>query len=544
MNFNIPLYSGNSLSIDLDKHNRLFILGINGSGKSALLQRFISSNEASGRRIRRISAHRQTWLKSGNPTMTSDERKNAEFFLSPTPLPDRRWRDEGPDLKQKAVLSDLITKESNRARAIANRVDEKNIESALAKSAKTSPPIKELNELLSSGNLDVSIAPPSNNSEIEILAQHKNCPSQFSIAKMSDGERSAVLIAAEVLTIDQNSILLIDEPERHLYRSIIVPFLSALFAKRNDCTFIISTHEVALPLENAEAPCLILRSCKWDGENAISWDAEIIKESSELSEDIKCAILGSRKKIIFVEGTTESLDQSIYSTLFPNITIIPKRGCAEVKKVVKGMQEANEHHQAEAFGLIDRDNLSGDEVKQLSKDRIYTLPVCSVESIYYCSKAIEIVAKKQKELTGRDTQEMILECREKALKYLKDNEDISKKMAAKKCERGIRNLRLLEIPTWKEIIEDKIKDYSQSNAIIKSNYDEELERFNNLLQKKDLDGLIARYPLRESQVFCMISKSLEFLNKKKYEQALLTQLRNNPQLATDLKQFINIPMLI
>lgn len=50
------------------------------------------------------------------------------------------------------------------------------------------------------------------------------------MAQLSNGERKAVLIAANALTVKEGTVLLIDEPERHLRRNIIEPFLSALVA--------------------------------------------------------------------------------------------------------------------------------------------------------------------------------------------------------------------------------------------------------------------------------------------------------------------------
>ncbi|WP_442947933.1 AAA family ATPase [Nostoc sp.] len=41
----------------------------------------------------------------------------------------------------------------------------------------------------------------------------------YSIAELSDGERNALLIAANVLTVKNGTLVLIDEPERHLHRS-------------------------------------------------------------------------------------------------------------------------------------------------------------------------------------------------------------------------------------------------------------------------------------------------------------------------------------
>ena len=75
---------------------------------------------------------------------------------------------------------------------------------------------------------------------------------------MSDGERSAALIAATVLTVKPETVLLIDEPELHLHRAIIEPFLLALFKQRTDCAFVVSTHEIALPMAHPDARVLMV----------------------------------------------------------------------------------------------------------------------------------------------------------------------------------------------------------------------------------------------------------------------------------------------
>ena len=43
----------------------------------------------------------------------------------------------------------------------------------------------------------------------------------YGAAELSDGERNALLISAEILTAKDGTLLIIDEPERHLHRSII-----------------------------------------------------------------------------------------------------------------------------------------------------------------------------------------------------------------------------------------------------------------------------------------------------------------------------------
>ena len=60
---NIPIIESEPLTITLESGSGLFILGPNGSGKSALIQHAVTS--LGTQNVRRISAHRQTWMESG-----------------------------------------------------------------------------------------------------------------------------------------------------------------------------------------------------------------------------------------------------------------------------------------------------------------------------------------------------------------------------------------------------------------------------------------------------------------------------------------------
>ena len=204
----------------------------------------------------------------------------------------------------------MVAKENTRARSIIKHHATRNPAQAQAEFDKSPSPFDQLNELLALGTLAVTI---KNSNDEEILAQHRDASVPFSIAQMSDGERNAAIIAATVLTVDPGTVLLIDEPERHLHRSIIEPFLSALFDRRRDCAFVVSTHEVALPVANPEARVLMVRSCQWSGDDkAKAWDVEVLEANADLPEDLKRAILGSRKRILFVEGEPQSLDLPLY----------------------------------------------------------------------------------------------------------------------------------------------------------------------------------------------------------------------------------------
>ena len=91
-------------------------------------------------------------------------------------------------------------------------------------------------------------------------------------------------------------------------------------------------------------------------------------------------ILGSRRKILFVEGTTVSLDQPLYALLFPEVSVRSREGCREVRRAVSGLRSVEGLHRVEAYGLVDNDRLSADEIADLERDGVYALPIFSVET--------------------------------------------------------------------------------------------------------------------------------------------------------------------
>ena len=151
----------------------------------------------------------------------------------------------------------------------------------------------------------------------------------------------------------------------------------------------------------------MLRSCQWRNDQCVAWDAEVIEPNSQLPDEIKRAILGSRKRMLFVEGdSNKSLDFSLYKIIFPDIPVHPWGSCTEVEGAVKELRKLRVEHDIKAFGLIDRDDRLND-VEELSKIGVFALEVYSVESLYYCREAIASVAHQQANSTGANANELI-----------------------------------------------------------------------------------------------------------------------------------------
>jgi len=232
--------------ITLKTGEMLFVLGANGSGKSSIISHFTKSHPDLATRI---SAHRQTWFQSNAPEITANSIDHAEHILRSTNMmSDSRYRDQHTNLRNSILLTNLIDFEALFNKGIVQLVKQGDYEKVDEKLKEFSP-LKFINELLKFCNMPIKISIEKNR---RVMAQRKDGP-LFGVDSLSDGERNALLIATEVLTAAPGRLLLLDEPERHLHRSIVSPLLARLLERRKDCAFVIATHDVALPLENRSA---------------------------------------------------------------------------------------------------------------------------------------------------------------------------------------------------------------------------------------------------------------------------------------------------
>lgn len=515
---------------------QLFIVGPNGSGKSALLQLFVNQicRDGGHEKIKWLTAHRQTWFDSGGTEFTPQVRQEYEVGTQNNHRTNEaRWKDLGTHDNLSAIIFDLFAGENSRAREIALHVDNDETVKARATSTARPSPFNQLNELLHDCDLKVTII----HSNDQFLYTKYSQDEQYSVTEMSDGERGALILAAHVVTAEPGTVFVIDEPEKHLHQSILHGFLSSLFERRKaDCAFIIATHEITLPVAIPDSQVLILRSCEWTDNYCAAWKAQLLDGDYQIPDDLKLAILGSRNRILFVEGEAHSLDYALYTTLFPNLTVVPQGSCDEVQKAVRGLRESHEMHHVEAFGLIDRDDRDDEQVDKLAEDCIFALEVYSVEALYYSCAAIDAVARRQAESQGVDANQLIALTIEKALETLQDR-GIPERMAEIKRKRRLRESTLSLSSDWESVNNNLSQPVSSFFNL--PSCSEEINIFNKLVEKEEFDALVANYPLRRSRAFQKIATSLGCDKRKTYERIVRTQVRNDPRLAKSLKNRIH-----
>ncbi|PKP85605.1 MAG: hypothetical protein CVT70_18070 [Alphaproteobacteria bacterium HGW-Alphaproteobacteria-1] len=512
----IPRTDGTSLDLIVEAGGVFFLLGANGTGKSSLMHRLFRAHHENARRI---TAHRQTWFASNAITLSPQERMQTERNArSHDTNPESRWKDDYAAARSSMAIYDLVDAENVRARQIADAVDDDNFD--LAKELrKKDAPIKIINEFLKLSNIPIAITIREN---AQVVAS-KNGSAPYSIAELSDGERNAVLIAANVLTCSPGTLLLIDEPERHLHRSIISPLLTLLFAKRPDCAFVVSTHDVMLPLDNPDARTLLIRGCNYNSSTVNAWDADVLSPESRISDDLTKDILGARRKILFVEGTGNSLDKPIYSLIFPEVSVIAKGGCRDVERAVLSIRDANELHWLDVYGLVDNDRRPQGEIDRLKDQGVYATTVYSAEGVYYHPEVQRRVAERHASTTGSDFNSCLAEAKSAALAAVAAH---IQRLSERVAEKLVREEFFRHIPSREQIA---AADPVSISIDVPGVVAEERARFQEVLEAGDLTTIVARYPIRETPALDAIVRKLGFQDRHQYEGAVRKLLMDDAE---------------
>ena len=506
-------------NIELAPGEILYVLGANGTGKSALVHRLNSDHRT---KSHWVPPHRRTWLQSGGSNLTAANKEEQETHLQNLATrPDARWMDHNPEVRVNMAIFDLIHKRSQLSQEIADafRAGDKARGQELIE--RDEDPLVALSGLLTNANLPFEFSVDRNATIVVTKAGLE----PYSVAEMSDGERNALLLAAEVLTVPADTLILIDEPEQHLHRSIVSPLLNGLFSKRPDCMFVVSTHELTLPPDNPASKILLVRSCAYQGGTAVAWDVDLVNSPIEIDEDLKTDVLGARRTVVFVEGERSSLDTPLYSLIFPCVSVIPRGTRKSVEDAVKSIRASSALHRVKAYGLVDSDGRNtAEDVSELREEGIYPIEVYSVESIYFDQRIQEEVAKRRTNLAGDNVSSRLEPASAAAINAIRNSADHLARLAA---GRKLREAILKHLPNPKTSpLDQPIQIDMDAPGILQ----QERQALDELIDANDLGTIIRQYPIRRTSALDHISKYLGLDDEKEYARAVLQLLKDDEDM--------------
>jgi ABC-type sugar transport system ATPase subunit len=211
----------------------------------------------------------------------------------------------------------------------------------------------------------------------------------YNSSEMSDGERVIFYMIGQCLAAPKDGIIVLDEPELHLHKSVQAPLWEEIEKLRSDCLFVYLTHDVDFAAAKQMAKRVWLKS--FDGH---VWEWEIINDDENLPDELLIEVLGSRKPVAFVEGENGSYDVSLYRELLSDYLVIPRGSCTQVIQSVKALKANSQIHHLDVYGIIDRDRRVQAEIIKLEQDSIYVLDVAEVENLF-CTKEILVIVSNR-----------------------------------------------------------------------------------------------------------------------------------------------------
>jgi hypothetical protein len=284
-----------------------------------------------------------------------------------------------------------------------------------------------------------------------------------------------------------------------------------------------------LPLDNHDAKTLLIRGCTYQKSNVVNWDSDLLETGGEVDDQLKQDVLGSRRKLLFVEGTESSLDKPLYSLLFPQVSVIPKSTCRDVEHAVSSVRDAHNLHWLRAFGIVDNDRRPEEVIAELKKGGVYAVPVFAVESIYYHPRVLERLADRQHQMTGADANQMLREAKAAAIHAIRPH---LQRLSERVIEASVRQTLMSRLPKRSDIAQ------AQEIAItidVPTIVAEEVARIAQACDEENLSAILGRYPVRETPALREIAIRLGFQGRPQYENAVRKLLMDDAVALAELQ---------
>ncbi|WP_108061948.1 DUF4435 domain-containing protein [Poseidonibacter lekithochrous] len=358
----------------------------------------------------------------------------------------------------------------------------------------------------------------------------------YNASEMSDGERIVFYLIGEVVCTKDNSIIIIDEPENHLHKSIIKKLWDKIEELRPDCTFIYLTHDIDFAVSREKSQKIWMK--EYLGDEV--WDYELLDENVSLPEQLYLEILGSRKPILFTEGDIDSIDYRLYSEVFKEYTVKPVNSCQKVFESTTSFNKLKDLHHIDSFGIIDRDRRTDEELNHISRDNIWISRVAEVENFLLLEDIIEVIARNMRK---ENISELINRVKENVI------ESFSKKLEEELTQRVI----LIVKRNFEKKLNPKVKTFdsfkNELNAYLTSQNYEEIysklkleyeqiirdQNYNRILELFNHKGLLADSKVLDE---CGLNNKNEA-----YLKFIISILKENSDDSKKIKDAISLMIL-
>lgn len=344
----------------------------------------------------------------------------------------------------------------------------------------------------------------------------------YTAGKMSDGEKLVFYLIGAILYAPVDSLLIVEEPEILLHDSIKNQLWDEIEDMRPDCTYIYLTHDIDFAASRRDSERLWIRSYNADEH---IWDYELIESNESFPEEVYMEILGSRKPILFIEGTdSNSIDSRLYPLIFPDYMVKPMGGCQKVIETTKAFSQLKDFHTLDSKGIVDRDRRTEGEIEYLREQHIYVPEVAEVENLLMLEPVIKTVARR----LMKDPESVFSQVKENVIKlFLKDLNSQVLLHARHRVQKKLETVLNRKMNTV-----DELNEYVESireTVHVQEIYSEIAQRFRQYADTGDYKNILRVYNQKGMLPQSRLCNICGISNKESYLNLILSILKENKE---------------
>lgn len=385
----LPNRTGQGANEILHSNNNIVIIGANGSGKTRLGS-WVETNMQNNVAVHRISAQRALSIPEFAQVKNLEQAEKLLFYGYENPGASaahkhgHRWGSNPETFLLNdfdKLLSTLFARTSIRDREHSKATRENQVYVPV-EDAPIDIIIQLWNDIMPHREISFD--------DGKVMVR-KVGQAEYHGKGMSDGERVTLYLIGQCLCAPDNSIIIIDEPELHLHKSLMARLWNKIEELCSNKLLVFITHDLDFAASRKEAKKLWIKN--YDG--GANWIWEEVPEIEAIPENLVIEIIGNRKNLIFCEGERASYDTVLYQAAFPDYHIVPRGSCEKVIESTKAVRGNPSLHHLQAYGIIDSDYRTDEEINALRDAGIYTINVAEIENLFCIEPILRIVAANQ-----------------------------------------------------------------------------------------------------------------------------------------------------
>ena len=343
---------------------------------------------------------------------------------------------------------------------------------------------------------------------------------KYSVNGLSEGEKVVLYYAISVLMAKDDGLIIVDEPETYLNPSISNLFWDKLKEEKPNTQFLFITHSVDFVLGRSNSQIAWIKEFIYPNE----WKLELLTAENELPKQMLTEILGSSKPYLFCEGDKSSLDYTIYNGLLgEKYTVIPSGGHTKVINNVRAVNKLEDLNTA--YGIIDLDNLTEDEIKVYKEDQIEVLQFNEIEMLFFEENIMEEVMRN---IVPQEYTDTIEKFKREFFTTVEKNVDQISITHVKKCLENYLKTENIEKYKKLEEIQKGLNNISSYNIEIL--FEEKKQQIRKIVEDKNYSELLKNCNLKKKISKELANKCLDKLYIEKAKQRIL--------MDSNLKEYI------